>query len=177
MLPGDLVLVVREDKVDPAAVSLEHRPEVRLGHRRALDVPAGPAAPPRRLPRRVLAFLVALPEREVAWVLLALGFLWLLRRVPGRLLVAVAAGEASVVREARDPEVDVAPGRVRVARRDELIDHRHDLRDRLGRLRLDVRTPQAEVAGVLQVPAGCVGREARAVARRRRVDLVVDVGD
>ena len=46
-------------------------PSSVLGHRRALDVPAGPAAAPRRVPRGVLALLLRLPEREVQRVLLA----------------------------------------------------------------------------------------------------------
>jgi hypothetical protein len=39
----DLVLVVRELEVHAAAVDVEMRAEQRGGHRRALDVPAGPA--------------------------------------------------------------------------------------------------------------------------------------
>src|SRR6476619_5774034 len=66
----DLVLVVRENEVEPAAVDLEDRPKVRLGHRGALDVPARPAATPGRFPPGVLALLVRLPEREVARILL-----------------------------------------------------------------------------------------------------------
>src|SRR5689334_4947219 len=127
---------MREDEIKSAAVDLEGRPEVLLGHRRALDVPARPAAPPRRVPPRVLALLVPLPEREVARVFLARRLLGLLGRVARRLLVAVPPGEPAVVGEARYAEIDVALGRVCVARRDELLDHRHDPRDRLGRLRL-----------------------------------------
>ena len=37
---GDLVLVVREDEVDAAAVDVERLAEVAPRHRRALDVPA-----------------------------------------------------------------------------------------------------------------------------------------
>src|SRR5262249_37074156 len=66
----DLVLVVREDEVDAAAVDLEHRAEQLLGHHRALDVPSGPPPPPRRFPPGVLALLVPLPERKVARILL-----------------------------------------------------------------------------------------------------------
>src|SRR5205085_3641067 len=104
-----------------------------------------------------LALLVRLPEREVAGILLARRLLVLLRRVARRLLVAVAARELAVVREARDAEVDVAFRRVGVARRDELLDHRHDPRDRPGRLRLDVRPAETELARVLEVPASRVG--------------------
>ena len=70
-----LVLVVGEDQVRAAAVDLEVEPEQLLGHRRALDVPARPAAAPGRLPGRVLARLLRLPQREVERVPLALGAL------------------------------------------------------------------------------------------------------
>src|SRR5262249_53720298 len=66
---GDLVFVVREDQVAPAAVDVDLLAEVSADHRRALDVPAGPARAPRARPRR-LAGAVALPEREVSRVLL-----------------------------------------------------------------------------------------------------------
>ena len=67
---GRLVLVVGEDEVVAAAVDLKSDPEPLLGHRRALDVPARPAAAPGREPDRVLAVLVRLPQREVERVLL-----------------------------------------------------------------------------------------------------------
>jgi len=40
---GDFVFVVREDKIDAAAVDVEHFAEIFPRHRRALDVPAGAA--------------------------------------------------------------------------------------------------------------------------------------
>src|SRR5207249_3541484 len=65
-----LVLVVREDEVQPAEMDLEPWAEELLGHRRALDVPAGTAATPWRVPGGVLSLLRRLPEREVARILL-----------------------------------------------------------------------------------------------------------
>src|SRR5207302_5175554 len=100
---GNLVLVVREHQVEPAAVDLERRAEELLRHRRALDVPAGPASAPRRVPPRVLAFFVRLPQREVAWILFERVRLLLLD------LIRSLAGQAAVGREAPDAEVDVAP--------------------------------------------------------------------
>ena len=47
-----LVLVVREHEVDAAAVDVELHAQQRLGHRRALDVPARPARGPRARPTR-----------------------------------------------------------------------------------------------------------------------------
>ena len=104
----DLVLVVGKDEVEPAPVDLEDGAEQLLGHHRALDVPAGPAATPRRVPGGVLARLVRLPEREVARVLLERVRLLLLD------LVRPLARQAAVLGKARDPEVDVALDRVRV---------------------------------------------------------------
>src|SRR5437667_5968770 len=103
-----------EDQVEPAAVDLEARPELVLSHDRALDVPARSPAPPRRIPRRVLARLVRLPEREVARVLLERVRLLLLD------LVGTLARKPPVVGESPDAEVDIAADGVRVARVDEL---------------------------------------------------------
>src|SRR5215218_6491656 len=129
---------MREDEVDPAAVDLERRPEEGLRHGRALDVPARPAAAPGRVPPRVLALLVRLPEGEVARILLELARLVLFGRVAHRLLVPVAARELPVVRVTRDAEVDITACRIRVPALDQLFDQRDDLRNRLGRLGLAV---------------------------------------
>src|SRR5690606_7467083 len=100
---GLLVLVVREAQIHAAAVDVEGVAEILAGHRRALDVPAGTTAAPRRGPRRgarLLLRLPALPEREVAGVTLATGV-----RVGGGLHVLdLLAGELSVVGEGTDVE-------------------------------------------------------------------------
>src|SRR5260370_30197030 len=58
---GDLALVVPEDEVEPAAMDVEGLAAMRLRHRRAFDVPAGPAAsPPLVLPG-------AVPPRPRRW--------------------------------------------------------------------------------------------------------------
>ena len=124
--------------------------------------------PPRVLGRR----LVRLPEGEVARILLERARLLALLD-----LVGLLAREPAVVGEARDPEVDVAAGRVGVPGIDQLLDEVHDLRDALGRLRQVVGHAEAEVARVLEVPLGRARGELGARARRRVVDLVVDVGD
>src|SRR3954451_6387341 len=67
---GDLVLVVREDQVEAAAVDVEGGAQVLVGHRRALQVPAGAARAPWRRPGR-LTGLGGLPHGEVARVPLA----------------------------------------------------------------------------------------------------------
>src|SRR5918996_218220 len=46
----DLILVVREDEIEPAAVDVDRLAEVTLDHRGAFEVPAGAAASPRRAP-------------------------------------------------------------------------------------------------------------------------------
>ena len=107
-----LVLVMGEDEVVAAAVDLEADAEQLLGHRRALDVPARPAAAPRRVPGGVLALLLRLPQREVERILLAVGALDALALVH---LVDGAVAQRAVVGVGAHAEVDVAVDRVGVA--------------------------------------------------------------
>ena len=152
-------------------------PSSLLGHRRALDVPAGPALPPGRGPAGVLVGLARLPEREVERVLL--------QRLGARLLalvhlVGVAVRELAVAVEAADAEVDVAARLIGVPGLDQRLDQGDDLRDRLRGQRLGVGAAEPEPVGVLDVGGGHLGRELdpRAAGLARGVvDLVVDVGD
>ena len=61
---GQLVVVVGELEVDAARVDVHRLAQDLRGHDGALDVPAGPAAAPGRLPAR-LARLRVLPDGEV----------------------------------------------------------------------------------------------------------------
>ncbi len=70
---SNLVLVMRKHQVDPARMDVDRLAKVALAHRRALDVPAGPALAERRIPRGsklLVLWLRLLPEREVAHRLL-----------------------------------------------------------------------------------------------------------
>ncbi len=175
----ELVLVVGEDQVAPAAVHGELAPQELLGHGRALDVPAGPALPPRRGPRDVLVGLLRLPEREVERIALVLARLDAAARLE---LVGPLAGELAVAGQLAHREVDVAArprrrGRAAI----ELADQRDDLGDRLGRQRLVVGPAQAEPVGVGDVvrrssPAASSADDMPALAGGDD-DLVVDVGD
>ena len=129
----DLVLVVREDQVAAAAVHVEVHAEQLLRHRRALDVPAGPAIAPRRGPRAVLALLARLPEREVLLALFQSALLALVH------LLERAVRELAVAGEARDAEVHVAARAVGVAGVDQRLDQFDDRGDRLAGERLGVR--------------------------------------
>ena len=172
-----LVLVVREHEVDAAAVDVELHAQQRLGHRRALDVPARPAAAPGRVPGGVLALLPRLPQREVQRIFLqrcALDALALIH------LVQVAARQLAVPVHGSNPEVHVAGGHVGGVRVDQPLDQLDDVRDVLRRERLGVRPAQPDPVGVLAVQRRHLRRQ---VPRRlprghgRGVDLVVDVGD
>ena len=163
---------MREAEVEPAAVQLERRAQVLVRHRRALDVPAGPAPAPRRLPPRVLLRLVRLPEREVPLLLLQVA------RLLRDHVVELGAGEPPVLRERGNAEVDVAAGLVGEPALDQLLDQRDDLRQVLGRERLHIGPAETEIVGVLEVPlrrpAGqLVARDP--LRRRGFIDLVVDV--
>src|ERR671925_1011318 len=165
---------MREPEIEPAAVDLELRADVLLGHRRAFDVPPRASRPPGRFPGRVLLRLLRLPEREVARILLQrVGLL-------GAHLLQLRAGQLPVLRVSSDPEVDVALGDIREVALEQRLDEVDDLGDRLAGLRLDVRPPEAEIVGVVDKPLRRLrGKPAAALAelRRLRIHLVVDVGD
>src|SRR5262249_37504487 len=158
----ELVLVVREDEVEPAAVDLELLPEELLRHHRALDVPAGAAAAPRGFPPGVLSRFVRLPEGEVARILLArIRNVFLVLALD---LVDALARELPVVGIARNAKVDVPVRVVRVAARDELGDERDDLRDRVARLGQLVGKAEPETADIVEIPLRRLRRERRARA-------------
>ena len=135
---GALVLVVREDEVDAAAVDVELRAQVERGHRRALQVPARPSPAPRRRPRR-LARLGGLPQREVAGIALAEGLGLALHDV-----VEPLAGQRAVAGEGPHVEVDVAARGVGVPGVDQPLHELDHLRDVPGRPRLDRRRQAAQ---------------------------------
>ena len=172
-----LVLVVREDQVVAAAVDLERRAELRLGHRGALDVPARPPVAPRRRPARVLHRLGRLPEREVERVLLEPGALEALALVH---LVDVAVRELPVLGQRAHAEVDVALRHVGVAAVEQVLDVGDDLLDGLRGPRLAVGPADAQPIGVGEVARRHLLRQVGRRAAERPggvVDLVVDVGD
>ena len=139
----ELVLVMREDEVEPAAVDLEDGPEQLLGHRRALDVPARAAATPGRVPPGVLAPACS-PSRARSRAHLPCA-----GSAPAPRPDRPLPGEAAVLLPARDAEVDVALDLVGVAALDQFDDERDDLVDRLGRPRPVVDLVEEEAAGVL----------------------------
>ena len=172
----ELVLVVREDQVEPAAVDVEVAAEVLHAHGRALDVPAGPARPPGAVPRR-LARLRALPQGEVAGMPLD-------RRGldprAGQQLFGVAVAELAVVGGLGHVEIDVAGRLVGKALVDQRLGDRDDLGDVLGGARHVVDAVDAERRQAVEV----VGRHALGQLLDRRPvflglhdQLVVDVGD
>jgi len=162
-------------------VDVEGVPEVLAGHRRAFQVPAGPAAAPRRRPGGGLgiARLVALPQGEVARVALAA----LLGVLGGRHLVDPHARQLAVVGPGAHVEVDVARAvrrRVGVATVDQGGDQLDHLRDVAGRARLVRGGPDAEGAErLVEGPLVQVGVRPPGAAGLGglRQDLVVDVGD
>ena len=113
---GEFVFVMREQQVHPAAVDVEGFAEVFHAHGRALDVPAGPALAPGRIPHR-LAGLGGFPEGEVGGVALAGAFQRRACRLPA---LRPAVGQLAVVGVLGDIEPDVALGRVGEALVDQL---------------------------------------------------------
>ena len=172
---GDLVLVMREDEILPAAVDVDRLAEAAARHGGALNVPAGTPLSPRRRPAR-LAGLRALPQGEVHGVLLELAGgdaragLELLERLVGELAVLLVHAGA---------EVDVAvPRRVGAALLDKRLDDGQNFRDVLRRARMYRRGPDVQPGGVRLVLGDILlghGHVVRALLVRAADDLVVDV--
>ena len=179
---GDLVLMVREDQVEAAGMDVEHRPEIALAHRGALDVPAGAPPAPRRLPAGLLGRGL-LPEDEIG-------------RVPlvgvdgdaraGDVVREVAAAELAIVGHGIDREQHLAGRLVGVLAADQLGDERLHALDVVGGTRLVRGLERAEGLHVLEILLGrllgdladrFVERQAGIVAGGAGVDLVVDVRD
>ncbi len=177
----DLVFVMREHQVDSTGVDVESFAEVALAHRRALDVPARPPAPERRIPgpAQLLVLRVrVLPEREVAHRLLVI----FVRRhaLAGLQSFPVEVRQRPVRGKARDPEVHVAVRDVRVLVLDELADHLDHLGNVLGRARVVRGWLGAKRAHVLE-ESGDVRFDVLADrdpgVHRLVEDAVVDVGE
>ena len=158
-----------------AAVDVEAATQVLAGHGRALDVPAGAARAPGRVPGR-LAGLGGLPEGEVERVALV--------RVDldpgaGQELGQVAAGQLAVLGPLADGEVDVAVGLVGEADVDQAGDQGQHLGDVAAGPWRDVGREHAKGGGDPVVDPGPVLGDDE---RLQRVvaggvdDLVVDVG-
>src|SRR5205085_7089678 len=96
----NLVLVVRENEIEPAAMDVEGLAELGLAHRRAFDMPARPAAAPRAVPTGLVGG-GGLPQHKIAGIALV-G-----RDLDPRAsdhLVAAAARELAVARPGGDRE-------------------------------------------------------------------------
>ena len=202
---GDLVLVVGEDEVDPAAVNVERvadrvvalQPAAErlqeLGHRhgRALDVPARAAGrcDAGRARPAGLVRLRRLPQHEIHRVALVGGDV---DARAGQHLVERAAGERTVAWRAgqrvhrRGRKQHVILGHVSHASGDEALDHRPHLVDVLGCARLVCGRQDPERGDILvKLPPRRFGdfcdrlveRQVGKVADCAGVDLVVDVGD
>ena len=170
-----LVLVVGKDQIGPAAVDLEADAEQSFGHRRALNVPARSTLAPRRLPGRVLAGLLRLPQREVGRIALAPGALHSLPLVH---LLQIAMGKLTVFGIAADREVHVSLRRIGVPALDQPLDQVDDLRDRGACQGLVVGPSDSKSIGVGHVGVDHLARQLLAAdpgCLRRRINLVVHI--
>ena len=173
---GQLVLVVREDQVRPAAVDVEGLAQIGARHGRAFDMPAGPAPAPGARPAGQV-FRARLPEHEV-------------RRVPlvgrhidaraGDQLLPGVAREPPVIRHGGHMEEHMPVRLIGVAVRDQLFDHLDHFADMPGGARLDIGRQRAERGHVGVERLGRPRRDALdRLARlgRPRIYLVVHVRD
>src|SRR5262249_53103428 len=178
---GELVLVVREQKIDAPGMDVERLTQILHGHRGALDVPAGPSPPERGVPGRSDAFVLRLrplPESEVSRRLLVV----LVRGHSGTWpqAGAVEVGEAAIGRKARNAEVDVAVSLVRIAAGQQPVDQSHHLLYMPGRAWIDLGVLGPQQAHVLEedlLPSARELADADAGQVCLLDDSIVDVGD
>ena len=167
---------MREGEVDAAAVDVDGFAEQGFGHRRALDMPAGTAPTPGRLPAR-LRVGGGLPEHEVAGIFLVRSDF---DTRTGEHLAQVALGQLAVAGIALDVEQHVIFCGIGVVTCDQPLDHRDDLRQvrRDARLVVDLRdTERFEVLVISLRIARRNDADLHAFLYGGSVDLVVDVGD
>ena len=157
----ELVLVMREDEVEAAAVDLEAGPRSFSAIAEHSMCQPGRPRPHGESHARVLPGFVAFQSAKSRG-----SFFSALGSSSAASRPAVAA-ELPVVRVARDAEVDVAVDGVGVALVDEPLDQRDDLRHRLGDLRHVVGPAEPEAADVLDVPLARARRELGARGRAR----------
>ena len=173
---GELVLVVGEDQIQPAAVDVDRLAEMCADHCAAFDVPARATAPPRAVPADLLG-RARLPQHEVGAVALVGGDL---NPRAGDHRLAVAAAQAAIVGVGGNREQDVALRLIGVTLGDQLADHRDHRADFLGRVRRDRRRRDPERAHVVEImPLVALGNHRRLDPFRRRCgnDSIVDVGN
>ena len=177
---GQLALVVGEDQVAAAAVDVDSGAEQPHRHGAALDVPAGPARPERRVPHRLVGQR-RLPQHEVERVALA-GVVGGAAPLGGQGHhgVVVVAAEAAVVGPGGNVEPGGALDRVGVAPGVEPLDEVDHLGHPLGGAGLGCGGPGVEVLHVA-VEAGCLGcgqlQEVHSELAGLGQDRVVDIGD
>ena len=173
---GDFVLVVREDQILAAAVNIDHIAQMLVDHRRALDVPARPAAAPGRFPAG-LVVAAGFPQHEIAGVALVVRHF---HPGAGAHVFQIAAGQLAVVGHRLHREQHMAVRFIGVALGDQGFDHGGHLADMIGGLGHDVRLQGIERRHVLAEGVGeALGERGHRLAgfRAGGDDLVVDVGD
>ncbi len=173
---GQLVLVMGELQVEPAAVDVEGCAQNLHAHGRAFDVPARPAETPRAVPFR-LARLGAFPEGKVARIAL---FIADFDASTGLQLLGVSMTKFAVIGIFRYLKVHIATDRVSKAFVNQTLDDSLDVLDVLSCSRKFVNPGDSELFEILLVVGGDFFGELLPIfflLLRLIDDLVVDVGD
>ena len=179
---SDLILMVREDQVQPAAMDIEGFAQIALGHGRAFDMPARTPPTPWTVPARLLGAR-KLPQYEIGGIALM--------RIdgnarPGEIVGEVAAGKLAVVGHGFDGEQHFSARLIGMAIVEQPLDHHLHFGDIVGGAWLDARFEATQSRNVLLIlggggfghpPDGLVQLQLGKVAQGARVDLVIHVGD
>ena len=173
---GNLILMVRENQILATGVDVERLAENGHAHGAALDMPAGTAPAPGRIPCG-FAGLFALPEGKVERVAL------LLCRIDARAVfkvVDVLSGELAIARKAAHGKIHVSiVRRIRMTAVDQLLHERDDLTNVLRRARVGAGPFDAQCVGIAIVfrdKAFAKLRDGRPFFMGAADHFIVDVG-
>jgi len=172
----DLILVVREDEIETAAVNVDRLAQVRPDHRGAFDMPARAAPSPRRFPADD-ALPARLPEHEIGRIALVGRDL---NAGAGDHRLPIPLAEHTIIGVARDGKQHMPLRLIGMAEVDQPLDHGDHRRDLAGRVRRNCGLLDSKGPHVLQIVAlVSLGdhRGFNALGLGRGNDLVIDVGD
>ena len=172
----NLVLMVRENQILPAAMDVEVGAEVFLAHGRAFDMPAGASPPPRAVPARRVV-VARLPQHEIRRVPLV-GCHLDPRPVDQRF--PAVPRQAAIVRHRGYVEQHMAFGFIGVAGSDQALHQLDHFRNVIGRTRFHVGLQHTHRCRVGVKTIGGFLRQRTDIDAelfRPDIDLVFDVRD
>ena len=128
---GDLIFMMGEDQVFAAGVDVDLFAQIFPGHYGTLNMPAGTAVTPGRLPGRLSLFLW-LPQHEIQGIFLLVLAGHQERALAGAQVIQVLVGQLPILLELAGAEVNGSVLLIGIALVDQSLYHLHHAADLLG---------------------------------------------